>query len=98
MKQSLILTIIVSLFVLTIQNLFPTTLRFKKCPCGRSGPDCSHVIPQYCPPKRYTTKPTTLTTIKPTYRPCLTGFSKQCIKNKNGNKFCFCPPVAYNKK
>ena len=88
MKQGLILNIIVSLFVLTIQTVIPTNLRFKKCPCGLGGPGCNHPIPIVCPRPRITTN---LTTIKPTYKPikqCLKGFLPECKKNKIGIEIC----------
>ncbi len=113
MKQGLILNIIVSLFVLTIQTVIPTNPRFKKCPCGRGGPFCNIPIPIMCPRPRITTnlttikptiiptiKPTFIPTIKPTYKPikqCLKGFLPECKKNKIGIEICSCRPIFYNK-
>ena len=94
MKQSLIITIIMSLLILTIQTVIPTSIRFKKkCPCGRGGLYCTMVIPQYCPPRlRDTAKPS-----HKIYEKCLKGFRLNCYKNKFGKEICSCKPIIYLK-
>ena len=100
MRKELIFIIVISLFVLTIQDddFPPERFPEKKCGCGSApGPDGDCVpIPQDCPPHE-SDLPSNKDEEKYTHKMCPKGATFRCGYGMSGRKICSCMRIKARK-